>query len=89
MDLTTLPDLEVIKMGKKARLGPSKSALLREHALLFQRWLEKKATDLELSTDSAKLEAEGIPFTDIIAVRQKVRDHMRREDTPHGATRGR
>lgn len=58
-----------------------KKKLLEAHMNLYAKKLRGQdgVTDYDLTTDSARLEAEGIPFEKIVAVRQKALDRFNRE----------
>lgn len=62
------------------RVSP-KGKLLEAHMKLYAKKLRGQdgVTDYDLTTDSARLEAEGIPFQKIVAVRQKALDRFNRE----------
>lgn len=66
-------------MAKKARLGPSKAQMLKEHGELYLRKLKGSVSDREITEDSLRLEEAGIRFQEIVEVRQKVLDKYNRD----------
>ncbi|MDD3481114.1 MAG: hypothetical protein PHW75_02745 [Patescibacteria group bacterium] len=74
-------------MSKKHEGGPSKSRLLKDHAALFKKHRLGQATDQELSDDSRVLQEQGIPFADIVVVREKAIRELGKEKNRGGKER--